>query len=375
MRINLAAKNLAANPKRTLVALLGVGFAVMLLFMQLGFHGSMKRGTTTLYAAFAADFVLVSKNYINLRLTDPFDSMRLVQARSVPGIARVGGVDLFFSEWKNKETEETRTAVIVSLPADPALLAHAQLRELAGAVERGRSVLLDTFSDSVATRVADGATGNVAGQDVTVAGRYQMGLALYAKVAVATAPETFQQLARTSSRQTRFGLVQLADGADPVSVREALRRRLPEDVIIIPREELIASEQDFYMEEKPVGLVFRVGVFVGFVVGSVIFFQILSTEIANKLKEFATLRALGFRDRYVYMVGVQQALLYALCGYVPCALLMSFLFAKMTAAAKMDLSMTVQLLGTVLALTLAMCGLSGWLALRRVRRADPADLF
>jgi putative ABC transport system permease protein len=375
MRINLAWKNLKANPRRTAVALLGVGFAVMLLFMQIGFLWSMRAGTTTFYDAFEADLIITSSDYINLRLTEPFDRTRLAQAATVPGVARVGATNLGFTEWEDPATEQTLTCVVVGLPGDPALLTNPALREAFPALAAGRQVIVDNISSALARSITTGASAKIAGRDVSVAGEYRMGLALYAKVAVAASAETFELLTRIPGRSVQFGLVQLAPEADVTAIAAALRELLPDDVLIFRRSELIEAEQTFYMEEKPVGIVFRAGTLIAFVVGSVIFFQILSTEIANKLKEFATLRALGFRDSYVYRVGVQQAILYAICGYLPCALAMAGVFHVMTGAAKMDLGMTLPLLGTVLGLTLAMCGISGWLALRRVRQADPADLF
>ena len=375
MRINLALKNLKANPRRTAVALLGVGFAVMLLFMQIGFLWSMRSGTTTFYDGFEADLVITSRDYINLRLTEPYDRIRLSQAAAVPGVARVGATSLGFTEWEDVDSGATLTCVVVGLPGDPALLSDPVLRGAYDELAASRTVLVDEFSSSLARGVAIGGTGKVAGRDVTVRGAYRMGLALYAKIAVATSAETFELLTRIPGRSVQFGLVQLAPGAEASEVAERLRAALPDDVLVFHRADLVEAEQTFYMEEKPVGIVFRAGTVIAFVVGSVIFFQILSTEIANKLREFATLRALGFRDSYVYRVGVQQALLYALCGYLPCALAMAGVFRFMTGAAKMELGMTLPLLGTVLGLTLLMCGISGWLALRRVRQADPADLF
>jgi putative ABC transport system permease protein len=235
--------------------------------------------------------------------------------------------------------------------------------------------LVDDFSSELAMGLPRGARAEIAGQDVTVRGHFRMGLALYAKVAAAVSPETFELVTRSPGSRVHFGLVKLKPGADVAAVEMALRETLPDDVLVFRREALIRAEQNFYMEEKPVGIVFRAGTVIAFVVGSVIFFQILSTEIANKLPEFATLRALGFPDSYIYRVGVKQALLYAVCGFLPCAAVMTGIFHLLTRAAKLDLGMTLPLFATVLGLTLAMCGVSGWLALRRVRTADPADLF
>jgi putative ABC transport system permease protein len=375
MRINLAWKNLLAAPKRTTVALLGVGFAVMLLFTQIGFLWSMRRGSTQLFDAIAGDLMIVSRDYVNLAITKPIDTLCFAQARAVPGVIGVVGSRLLFTEWKNKQTGLVQTCVVVELPSDPASLNDPALRAAWSKLGQSGDALVDDFSERDAGPFTFDAPAEVAGRNVTLRGHYRMGMALYANVALAVRPETFQQLARVDGRMVDYGFVRLAPGADREQVAAALRAVLPDDTIVHDKQELTRSEQDIYMKEKPVGIIFRTGAFVAFVVGCVVFYQVLSTEIANKLREFATLRALGFKDLYIYRVGVTQAVLFALFSYAPSVLLMNGIFSFLSRFAKTDMTMTPRLAVTVLALTIGMCGVSAYLALRRVRQADPADLF
>jgi putative ABC transport system permease protein len=172
-----------------------------------------------------------------------------------------------------------------------------------------------------------------------------------------------------------LGLVRVRPGADPAQVRKALRQALPSDVVIWGRQELLDKEQAYFLSVKPVGIMFQAGALVSLVVGGVILFQVLSTEISNKLNEFATMKAMGYGDRHIYWVGIQQALLYAGFSYLIAMLGAWGIFSLAYRLSRLPIYFTADLAGQVLAMTLGVCSLSGVLALQKVRRADPAELF
>src|SRR5262249_15465696 len=154
-----------------------------------------------------------------------------------------------------------------------------------------------------------------------------------------------------------------------------LRRIMPVDVKVMLRRELEAHEQRFYVDIKPVGIMFSAGVLLAFVVGAVILYQILSSEIMNRLKEYATLKAIGYDNAFMTRVVLQQAAISALVGYVP-ALVVSLILYRITeAAVDMPMVMTAPRLALVLAMAVGMCAMAGVLVSRKVRRADPAELF
>ena len=375
MQIDLAWRNLLVNPRRTLLALFGIGFSVLLMFMQIGFLRSVRRNVTILYNSFAADLVITSAKYVSLQNTEPFDNTRLVQARLVPGVARVGALKIAFLEWKDKTTKVTRTCAVIAPPSDPGFTRDAGLVHGMAVLDRAKTVLVDELSDRAFGPIGPGTIAEIGGQNITVASNYRMGLGLYAKGAVVTSAGTFDWLTHSRLLGADFGLVQIAPGADRAAVGAALRRMLPADVLILDRDMMMRAEQDSYFDSKPVGIIFRVGALVSFLVGSVIFYQILSTDIANHLREYATLKALGFRTASIYLVGIRQALLYAGCSYLGSALLAVGLFQLISHRARMALRLDLTLALIVLTFTLVMCGTAAVLALRRVRKADPAELF
>jgi putative ABC transport system permease protein len=186
---------------------------------------------------------------------------------------------------------------------------------------------------------------------------------------------TYYSLQRRDADMVNLGMIKIQPGADIQRVKASLIASMPSDVFIFDRETLIRDEQDYYTKVKPIGLFFQVGVIVAFCAGAAILFQVLATDIANRFKEFATIKAMGFRDSFIYAVGFYQACLYGVLSYIPALLMATGIFYLVGLATRLPVSMTVSLAGLVLGLSLVMCSVSGLLALRKVKRADPADLF
>ncbi len=126
---------------------------------------------------------------------------------------------------------------------------------------------------------------------------------------------------------------------------------------------------------KPIGIMFRTGVVVAFAVGVVILFQVLSTEIANRMREYATIKAIGFGTSFVYALGVVQTAFLVLFGFVPAVLISIAVFDQTYVISHLPMRMDGELIAVVLPLTLAMGVASGLITLHRVKRADPAELF
>ena len=163
--------------------------------------------------------------------------------------------------------------------------------------------------------------------------------------------------------------------ADPAAVRDAILTALPPDIAILTREQFKAMEVAYWNYNTPIGYVFNFGVIMGFVVGAIIVYQILFSDVQDHLKEYATLKAIGFTDGYLSRVVLEQAAILALAGFIPALLLTWQLFKQAGAATNLPLTLTPELGGQVLVLTLFMCVGAGLLALRKVRSADPADVF
>ena len=113
----------------------------------------------------------------------------------------------------------------------------------------------------------------------------------------------------------------------------------------------------------------------GFIVGIVIVYQILYSDVSEHLPEYATLKAMGYSDRYLLGVLLQEALFLAVLGYIPAFFLSFGLYQLTYAATMLPITMKLERAITVFILTVIMCSFSGAIAMRKLRTADPADVF
>ena len=375
MRIFLAWHNTLQNKKRSGAAVAGITFAVLLVFMQLGFLQTAKTNSTIVYNYFQFDLIIVSTRFEALEAADYFDSSRLLQARVVPGVRDVSTLDVSRGRWRDPENNNLGSScMMLGFDLNPAFVPEEH-RALLPALTPRDTVMLDRFShpDYGSQRIGREAT--LENRPVTLAALYEMGVGFQAEGTIITSLDTYLTIRRQQARHVIFGLVQITSDSNPAEVKQRLMAALPDDVIVFTKDELVFRERNYYVNVKPIGIMFRAGAFVAFCVGGVILYQVLASEISNRLRELATLKAVGFTDFYVYGVGIQQALLFAAMSYGPAFVFSLITFRLVYWASHIPMFMTWSLALTVLGLSVAMTTVSSVLALQKVKRADPADLF
>ncbi len=376
MRISLAWHNTFQNKKRTLAAVAGIAFSVLLVFMQLGLLQTAKVNSTLIYNYFDFDLILVSQRFEALETAGSFDRARQLQVDVVPGVGSTAVLNYARARWRDPDNKMLgSSAMLLGYDLRPEFIPVPAHRARLGALNSRDTVLLDVYShpDYGAQRI--GKEGLINGRTLTIAGFLEIGVGFQAEGTVLSSLETFQSLTRRSPREVTFCLVRAAPGVTPEELKARLTAALPGDVFVLTKHELVTRERNYYVNVKPIGIMFRAGAFVAFCVGGVILYQVLASEISNRLRELATLRAVGFTNRYVYSVGVQQALLFTAMSYGPAFAFSLVTFHLIYLASHIPVDMTWALAGTVLALALTMTTVSSILALQKVRRADPADLF
>jgi putative ABC transport system permease protein len=382
MAIALGWMQLKHQKARLLVAISGIAFAVILILMQLGFRTSLLDSSVRYLERLHYDVVIVSADTLYIGRTVSFSSRRLHQSRGVPGVAGVSPVYASMAVWKNPFDHATRN--LFTLGVDPAALAldTPGMEENLHRVRRRDTLLFDARSRPEFGPVADelnaGRTVETEVNDrhVEVVGLFEVGTSFGIDGSVITSEDNFLRLFPGRSRtQIDIGLVSLEPGADPEEVRDALRALLPADVRVLTREGWIAQEKRYWSATTPIGTVFSFGVLIGFVVGAIIVYQILFADVSDHLPEYATLKAMGYSNRFVSGVVIQQAVILAALGFVPGALVCLWLYRVVGRATRLPMVLDWDRVAVVLALTIVMCALSGIVALRKVRSLDPADVF
>jgi putative ABC transport system permease protein len=384
MKTPLAWLNLVHQKLRTLVAVCGVAFAVILIFMQLGFLGAVESTATLLYDRLNFDILMVSREYTDLNHSNTFPLRRLAQAESHADVARAVPVYIGFHLWRNPlddpaVEDSRRRRMIMILAFRPTDQVFAELPEAEAGSEGLKvpdTVLIDRRSRPEFGPQETGVETELGPRKVQIAGRFTLGSGFGADGMVLTSADTYSRvLGGASLDAVSLGLIQLKPGTDPATVAADLNRDLPGDVRARARAEMGQRERGYWVRSTAVGIIFSLGVGVGLVVGVVFVYQVISSDIEDHLREYATLKAMGYGEGYLARVVIYQAVLLAVAGYLPGIAVAGGLYVLTRWAVAVPVAMTTGRALFVLTLTVAMCAVSGLLALQKVRAADPADLF
>lgn len=381
-RIPLALLMLVRQPVRLLVALAGISFAGILMFMQLGFRDGLFDASVTVHRLFDADIVLISPRSTSSVSMAGFPRRRLVQAMALPEVEGITPVNWNLLLWRNPETRGTRSILALGFePGDP-LLTDPTLSPKAQALTQKGRVLFDERSrpefGPVAAWFRDGriVESEIAGKRVRIAGLISLGTSFGADGNLLTSSETYRDLLpNTPPGSIEVGLIRLQDDADPQVAVKRLSDLLPEDVTVLTKQGFIDFEQNYWKTGTSIGFIFTLGAAMGFVVGCVIVYQVLYSDVSDHLPEYATLMAMGYRLITLLGVVVREGLLLALFGYLPAYAAGQGLYLLVRNTTQLPVAMDFSRALTVFTMILIMCMASAGLAMRRLVDADPAEIF
>lgn len=381
-RIPLAWLLLTRQPVRLAVALAGIAFAGILMFMQLGFRDGLFDASVTIHRLFDTDLVLISPRSSSSVSMAGFPRRRLVQAMADPDVEGITPVHWNLLLWRNPDTKATRSILTLGFePADP-LFTDPNLAPKAKLLQDRGRVLFDELSRPEFGPVAEWFRGGrtveseINGKKVRVAGLVGLGTSFGADGNLLTSQETYLQLLpNTPPGSIEVGLIRLRAGADADAVVERLKRDLPDDVNVLTKTGFIAFEQNYWRSSTSIGFIFTLGAAMGFVVGCVIVYQILYSDVSDHLPEYATLMAMGYRLPTLLGVVAREGMLLAVFGYLPAYAAGQGLYLLVRNATQLPVSMNLTRALTVFIMILVMCMGSATLAMRRLGDADPAEIF
>jgi putative ABC transport system permease protein len=381
--VPLAWRNVIYDRKRLVRSAAGIGFAVLLMLIQLGFRNAFLDSSLALLDSIDGDLMIISATKYRLGVPDTFPRRRLYQSLGVDGIERAAPLHAEWTRsiWKNPQTRESFAVQVVAFHPDRPVLGIPGILEQVDALKRADTVLMDRRARGFLGQGEAGLETELAGRHVTIAGTFALGPDFASDGTVVTSERTFFNLfpdhlgSGRRSTEVEIGVLEVAQGHDPIAVQDAVRAILPGDVVVLTKQELLDLETSFQNDVSPVGLVFLAGTLIGFAVGILISYQIMYTDLSDFLPQFATLKAIGYRNRYMLVVTLQQAVFYALLGFGPAWVMTIGIFVAVGEAALLPMRMTLALTIGGLLLTVGMCVISGLIAVRRVLRADPAEVF
>ena len=380
--IPLASLMLVRQPVRLAVALAGISFAGILMFMQLGFRDGLFDASVTVHRLFDADIVLISPRSTSSVSMAGFPRRRLVQTMALPEVEGITPVHWNLLLWRNPKTRGTRSILALGFePGDPLFVDPTLAPKAQVLTQKGR-VLFDEKSrpefGPVAEWFRDGriVESEISGKRVRVAGLIELGSSFGADGNLLTSSETFLELLpNTPPGSIEVGLVRLQQGTDAEAVVQKLNALLPEDVTVLTKQGFIDFEQNYWRTSTSIGFIFTLGAAMGFVVGCVIVYQVLYSDVSDHLPEYATLMAMGYKLRTLLGVVVREGLLLALFGYLPAYAAGQGLYLLVRSATALPVAMDFSRAMTVFSMILVMCMASAGLAMRRLVDADPAEIF
>ncbi|GBF82503.1 ABC transporter permease DevC [Aphanothece sacrum] len=383
MKIPLAFLQLTHEKIRLIIALAGITFADVLMFMQLGFRDALFDSAVRLHKSLEGDvFVLNSKS-------DSFTALRSFSQRRLYDILGVNNVEsvipmyVGLSNWKNPVERQTRSVFVIGLNPSINTINLPGIAENISVIKQQDTVLFDRSSRKEFGPIAEffdqgkTVTTEIGNRQIKVGGLFSLGTSFGADGTIITSDVNFLRL--FSARQQGLidlGVIQLKPNTNVEATLKFLRDNFShDDIQFFSKEELIAHEKSFWQNRTSIGFIFTLGTIMGFVVGTVIVYQILYTDVADHLPEYATLKAMGYTDFYLLTLVFQEAIILGIIGFLPGFGFAMFMYINAAKATGLPIMMTLARAMTVLILTVIMCCLSGGVAVGKLRAADPADIF
>jgi putative ABC transport system permease protein len=381
-KIPLSWLQLTREKTRLAVALAGIAFADILMFMQLGFRDALYYSNVRLHSSLEGEIVLINSQSNAVLAMKPFSQRRLFRALDLPTVKSVHPIYLDYTSWKNPVTGRPRNILIFGIKPESNIFNLPGVQENIDKLKMPDVVLYDRSSrveyGPIASYFDEGktVTAEVRRRRIKVAGLFTLGASFGADGNLITSDVNFLRI--FNNRQQGLidiGVIRLKSGVNSTFVAEELKKYLPKDVNVLTKQEFIEFERNYWASSTAIGFIFTLGTIMGFIVGTVIVYQILYTEVADHLAEYATLKAIGYTQKYLLIVILQEAFLLAVLGYIPgwvCAML---LYNMAKDATLLPVFMSLERAITVLILTIMMCFISGAIAVRKLKSADPADIF
>lgn len=380
-RLPIGWLQLTHSRTRFAAALSGVAFANVLVFVQLGIMGSMATATLKPYEFFQAEIMISAADANSMTEGGNVARQWLFQALADPEVTIGTGLYVANVSWASP----TKTLSLTTYGIDPTVPAFLSpsMASKTGTLQLQNAGILDMFSrglpreEAAAIRPQTPISFEVSGTKLTVYDTFQGGGGFAGDGFMMVSDQTFLTLfpARSSAAPDHI-LLQIAPGADPDAVTARLRDLISDKTLRIRSYAQAAAEDLSYQQtRRPTGIIFGFGVIIGILVGIVIVYQVLSTDVADHLSEYATFKAMGYPQRFFLGIVFEEALILAILGFIPGFIVASGLLAGMKEATTLPLAMTAGMAGMVFVGTLVACMISGAIATRRLAAADPADLF
>jgi putative ABC transport system permease protein len=371
----VACCNLLQHRLRLLAALSGVAVALFLLALQIAVLDAARAKVTMLYDDFNFDLAAVPDTYQFLLNFETIDRVVLDQAKATGDVAQAFGLNVDVVHWMQWPSKKIAYLFLVGLDDPGTFLRDPLIRSGMKLLRTSHSLLMDSYSEPDIGPLATGTAAKIGDERVSIAGHFKLGLFFYGEGTAIVRNTDFPRLADRDSSKVSIGLFQLRPGVDAQKAKKDLQAIVPEHTLVFTHDELLQQERDYFLTVRPVGIMIYISMLIACLVGTVIIVQVLSTEVSNRMKEYAVLKAMGSNPAFVYGIGVAQSLFVGLGGLLPALAVGAVVLWYIQFRTHLEAALGLVVLGKMVAITLATAVCAAAAVLGRVQRADPAALY
>ncbi len=386
-RTPLALLNLIHDRKKFLTSMAGVAFAVLLMFLFTGFKNALYDSQTQLLEKLNGEIVIINRLKENMFVPRAFARRRLYQAQAFDGVDGAYALYISDARWKNPDTRKSRPVRVIAYNPSEPVLAIPEVLAREQDLKLPNTAMIDSRSRAELGPLETGIITELADREIRIVGTFSLGTDFasgngnlimsdqnFLRFFANRGPEEEER----SFATVDIGLLRVAPSANIDSLVQALSEGLPKDVLVLPMDGptgFIARERTYWEVNTTIGFIFSLLTTMGFVVGIILVYQILYTDVADHWSEYATLKAIGYNNAYLFGVVIQEAIILSVLGFIP-GLLISALFYNLGAGVTgLLFKMTLERIANIYILTLVMCLISGAVAVRKVQHTDPAEVF
>lgn len=387
-RTPLALLNLTHDRRKFATSLAGVGFAVLLMFLFTGFKNALYDSQVQLINQLNGEIVIINRLKNNMFVPRPFARRRLYQAKAFAEVEAAYPLYISNVRWKNPVTKQTRPVRVLAFNLADPVLPLPEVQEHLEALKMPNTALIDTRARAEIGPREAGIQSELAERNIRIVGTFALGTDFasgngnlimsdqnFLRYFANRGPEEEERSFATAD----IGLVKVKPGTDISALIGRLSDALPNDVKVMhrsgPTNSFEAQEREYWRESTNIAFVFSLLTVMSFFVGIILVYQILYTDVADHWSEYATLKAMGYTNRFLLGIVIQEALILSALGFIPGILIGRMLYSGAGNAIGLVFLMTPGRIANIYLATFAMCLISGAIAVRKVQSTDPAEVF
>ena len=376
----LAWRQLVHERTKLVAAVLGVMFATVLIFMQLGFRDSLFESAARAPMHLSGDLFVMHKQTEAMWRTHSFDRSELMRSLASLNVKSVSSLYIAQVPFKNPITKERNTIMMYGFDPYSEIFAKEKIAPFRSILTQSDKIIFDSASrpdfGPIKSLLNNGVLfTEIADRKVEIVGTILLGTSFGSDGNIATSDLNFLRIVSRNPSMIDLGIISLKDLSKINHTKQELRALLNDNVILFDRNELNLFELNYWKHKAPIGFIFGFVMIMGMIVGMVIVYQILFTDITNHLSEYATLKAIGYSNFYLVQVVFAQSLYLALLGFFPGAIAARFFYKISEANTFIPMLMPANKIVQVFLMIIFMCFASGLLAIKKLKSANPADMF